>query len=588
MGRNSRFNAGTACNREKIIHEKGGVRKKWKDRIPVALIYPNSYALGMSNLGFQLIYRLLNQDDAIVAERFFFPEPGARPVTLESGRPLTDFPFLFFSISFEQDYHNMIMLLEMAGIPPLAADRTMKSNTIKETAAGGQPLLVAGGVATFMNPEPLAPFVDLFIIGEAEPLLPSLVPYMFDAAAGKGKLELLAAIAKSLPGCYAPGLYRVSYDTDGMFLANTPQNEYAELPRRIKKVIMESPGSVAGHSAILTPLAEFSDLFMTELGRGCSRGCRFCAAGFIYRPPRLWPAQSIINAIDTRPAGSTRVGLLGMEMVHSEDMALIADYLASQSCSLSFSSLRADIINSSLSELLGSSSLKSAAIAPDGGSERLRLVINKGITENNVLGAAEILAKKGIRNLKLYFMIGLPTETQSDLEEMIELILKVKQRILAVGRARGKLSTLTLSINCFIPKPWTPFQFHPMADVKSLKLKLKFFRKKISAEPNIRIKAENPEKAFWQAVLARGDRRTGHVLLSMVRNNWSWRQAFRQEGINPLDYTIRQRGASEPFPWEIIDHGIKRQYLWSEYKKALAAKTTIPCNTLECKRCGVC
>jgi radical SAM superfamily enzyme YgiQ (UPF0313 family) len=327
---------------------------------------------------------------------------------------------------------------------------------------------------------------------------------------------------------------------------------------------------------------------MAELGRGCSRGCRFCAAGFIYRPPRLWQAESIINAIDSRPAGNSRVGLLGMEMVRPEDMTLVADFLSGQSCSLSFSSLRADIINSSLLGLLKNSNLKSAAIAPDGGSERLRLVINKGITENDILKAAELLVRHDIRNLKLYFMIGLPTEEQSDLEEMIALILKVKDNILAVGRSKGRLSTLTLSINCFIPKPWTPFQFHSMETVKDLKQKLKFLRKKIGAVPNIRLKTESPEKAYFQAVLARGDRRTGQALLTMIDNNCTWRQACKKNNIDPDYYVLRRRKEDEPFPWEIIDHGIKRKYLWSEYKKALQGEKTPPCDTSRCKRCGVC
>jgi radical SAM superfamily enzyme YgiQ (UPF0313 family) len=218
----------------------------------------------------------------------------------------------------------------------------------------------------------------------------------------------------------------------------------------------------------------------------------------------------------------------------------------------------------------------------------LRLVINKGITENDVLTAAELLVKKGIQNLKLYFMIGLPTESQSDLNEMVDLILKVKKKILTVGRSRGRLSTLTLSINCFIPKPWTPFQFHPMEKVALLKQKLKFLRKKITAEPNIRIKTESPEKAFFQAVLSMGDRRVGLALLAMLRNNCTWKQAIINENINPDYYTLRQRGVTEPFPWEIIDHGIERKYLWSEYQKALSEKTTIPCDTSRCKRCGVC
>ena len=196
--------------------------------------------------------------------------------------------------------------------------------------------------------------------------------------------------------------------------------------------------------------------------------------------------------------------------------------------------------------------------------------------------------QKREHNLKLYFMIGLPTETQSDLDEMVGLIMKVKEKILTVGRARGRLSTLTLSINCFIPKPWTPFQFHPMEKVALLKQKLKYLRKKFAREPNIRVKTENPEKAFFQAILSRGDRKVGHALLSMTLNNCTWRQAFAKENINPDDYTSRQRGATEPLPWEIIDHGIERKYLWSEYKKALEEKTTIPCDTSRCKRCGVC
>jgi radical SAM superfamily enzyme YgiQ (UPF0313 family) len=438
-----------------------------------------------------------------------------------------------------------------------------------------------------MNPEPLAPFIDLFIIGEAEPILLPVMAHLIKGI-GKDKNDLLVKIASDLPGCYVPAFYQEEYDTKGKLSAISPKAEYPLLPERIKKVVLDSPGDFAGHSKILSPTAEFSNLFMTELGRGCSRGCRFCAAGFIYRPPRLWKAQSIIDAIDSRPDSCSRIGLLGMEMALPDDISLIADYMADKSCSLSFSSLRADIINSSLTELLGKSNLKSAAIAPDGGSERLRQVINKGITESDVLTAVEILAQKEIRNLKLYFMVGLPTETQADLNEMVTLIMKVKEKILDIGRAKGKISLLTLSINCFIPKPWTPFQFHPMEKVASLKQKLKFLRKTITTESNIRIKVESPEKAFFQAILSRGDRRVGLALLQMILHNCTWRSAFKKEGITPNDYTVRQRDLTEVFPWEIIDHRINREYLWSEYQKALQAKTTDPCDTSQCKRCGVC
>jgi radical SAM superfamily enzyme YgiQ (UPF0313 family) len=589
MGRLSKPIAGSHSTSELFSQEKGSIKKKWKNRVPIALIYPNTYSLGMSNLGFQIVYQLLNQDDAVVAERVFFPESGTRPLSVESGRPLTDFPLLFFSVSFEQDYQYLIMLLEMSGIPALSRERTRESANILSRKSRKYPLVIAGGVATFMNPEPLAPFIDLIVIGEAEPILPSLVARLITGLNSRQrKEELLADIAADHPGCYAPGLYEVIYDAAGNFKAIIPDNKYPLLPQRIKKVFLESPGNIAAHSSILTPSAEFSNLFMVELGRGCSRGCRFCSAGFIYRPPRLWDAETIINAITEKPENCSRIGLLGMEMARAEDVAQVSDYLADKSCSLSFSSLRADIFNPSLIKLLGRSKLKTAAIAPDGGSERLRRIINKGIDENDVLTAAEILTQKGIRNLKLYYMIGLPTESQADLDEMVNLIQNVKKRVLNIGRSKGQLASITLSINCFIPKPWTPFQFHSMENVTILKQRLKFLRKRFSREPNIRIKMENPEKALFQAVLARGDRRVGIALLQTVRKAIPWRRALTEESITAEYYTARQREPDEPFPWEIIDHGIKRTYLWSEYRKALQAKTTPPCETSQCKRCGVC
>ncbi|MBW2465769.1 MAG: radical SAM protein, partial [Deltaproteobacteria bacterium] len=377
MGRNSKLKAGTTGKHDYLSIEKGSIKKKWKNKIPVALIYPNNYSLGMSNLGFQLVYHLLNRDYSVVAERVFLPESATMPLSVESGRPLADFPFLFFSVSFEQDYRNLVLLLELAGIPSPAAQRAKKSENISALAAGDQPLVVAGGVTAFMNPEPLAFFVDLFIIGEAEPILPQVMS-LLKTGIGKDKNSLLLKAATGIPGCYVPSLYKTEYNEDGRLVTTGPVGDSPAVPARIKKIIMDSPGDLASHSKILSPAAEFSDLFMTELGRGCSRGCRFCAAGYIYRPPRLWKAETIINAVASRPSGCSRIGLLGMEMAQPEDVSSIADYLADKSCSLSFSSLRADIISSSLTDLLGQSNLKSVAIAPDGGSERLRRVINKG------------------------------------------------------------------------------------------------------------------------------------------------------------------------------------------------------------------
>jgi len=588
MGRNSPQASCVNTSRRYFDREIGSDKKKWKNKLPVALIYPNHYNLGMSNLGLQLVYRLLNQDPLLVAERIFLPKSGEKPVSVESGRPLADFPLLLFSISFEQDYQNLLELLYMAAIPPLAADRPGDNQHISTLGKGGFPLLIAGGVATFINPEPLAPFIDLFVIGEAEPVLRQIMTQISSVIDSLPKNKLLLKLAENYTSCYVPSFYQIEYGTGGQLLSMAPKAGYGTIPERVKKSTLSSPGEFAGHSEIITPEAEFADLYMTELGRGCSRGCRFCAAGFVYRPPRLWSADAIISSLAERPERARRVGLLGMEMARSDNLAQIADYLLKESCSLSFSSLRADAISPSLLELLSKSDLKSAAIAPDGGSERLRRVINKGITETDVLTAAENLLKCGIKNLKLYFMIGLPTENTNDLEEMVGLIKKVKGKMLELGRAKGRLSNLSLSINCFVPKPWTPFQFFPMQPVSALKQKLKFLRTRLAGEANIKFKSEKPDKAFFQAILARGDRRVGELLLTMVQNRCSWKQAFKMKQLNPDDFALRQRGPDELFPWEIIDHNIDRKYLWAEYRKALSAKTTAPCDTVRCKRCGVC
>lgn len=561
--------------------ELGAQRKKWKGRLPVALIFPNLYQLGMSNLGFQLVYDLFNQHDDIVCERVFFPpDPAVPPRSIESGRPLSDFPVICCSVSFEQDFPNIAELLFRSGIPPLAGDRGERLNFKKP----GRPLLIGGGVATFINPEPVAPFFDALLIGEAEPVLPQLIDFLLARKDVEDKESLLWDMAGQVPGCYVPRFYAMEYEADGRLAAIVAATG---LPARVKKATLLSCDTAA-YSRLLSPQAEFANLFLTELGRGCSRGCRFCAAGFVYRPPRLWTADSIMKAFARRPPEAERVGLLGMEMAKSDDLRKIAEYLRTERCVLSFSSLRADALGPELVKLLEESGPKSLAIAPDGGSERLRRVINKGISEDDVLQAAESLARAGIHNIKLYFMIGLPTETSEDIEELVALTLKVKAVLLGIGRSRGRLSNLTLSVNCFVPKAWTPFQYHPFASLKELQGKIKFLQGTIGGEPNIRMTAEHPKAAYFQAVMARGDRRVGNTLGKMVMEGCGWQQAMKATGITPEFYAGRLRDKDELFPWEVIDHGIAPGYLWSEYRKALDARTTAPCDTLRCRRCGVC
>jgi radical SAM superfamily enzyme YgiQ (UPF0313 family) len=366
-----------------LDRERGTYLKKWKGRLPVGLLYPNIYRVGMSNLGFQLVYRMLNEEDRIVAERLFLPAAGEPPLSMESGRPALDFPIIFVSLSFEHDYLNLARFFLAARIEPFARDRGA-------TIAAGRPLVVCGGVVAFMNPEPLAPFVDLFVVGEAEPLLPLLLPRLNEENF-EDRQALLYSLNASHDGFYAPSHYKTNYDTQGRFLNFEPASG---LPSRVVRVGLGS-NDTSAHSELLTPETEFADLYLTELGRGCSRGCRFCTAGFVYRPPRLWDIEAILESLKKRPPSIERVGLLGMEMTSQDNLELIAAQIGADGCSLSFSSLRADSISENLLQLLSESGLKSVAIAPDGASERLRRIINKQLEETDILSAASRLTEAG-------------------------------------------------------------------------------------------------------------------------------------------------------------------------------------------------
>lgn len=554
-------------------------------------MYPNTYEVGMSSLGFQVVYTLLNEREDVVCERFFLPEGEEEYLSVESGRLLTDFSFVFFSISFEYDYLNVVKSLLLAGLEPLAEKRSDQNPK--------QPLVVFGGVACFMNPEPLAPFADVMVVGEAEPLLGELVSFL-QSHEGRVEREIyFIQAAQRFQGIYVPRLYTPVYDSRGRCCE---MDAASGLPRRVERVSLKHCDQ-AGHSELLTPAAEFADLYLTELGRGCSRGCRFCAAGFIYRPPRLWDGDAVVEGLQSRADDVSRIGLVGMEMASDTTLEHVSTYLLESGCALSFSSLRADRINTRLYELLAQSELKSVAIAPDGASERLRRVINKGLNEKDLLLGASRLVEAGIFKLKVYVMVGLPTETFEDLQELLNLIDRMKRIIDEIGKPRGRLTEIYLSVNCFVPKPWTPFQYHPFGVSKAiennqrvsvkdvlgnLKKKIAYLKAGLRGLNNIHFQADKPENALFQAILSRGDRRLAKVLVDMVVEGLSWKRGLEKNGLTAEQFAICGYDKDSYFPWYIIDQGISARYLWQEYMKGLQAAITDQCDTEVCRRCGVC
>ena len=559
-----------------VSHERGTYLKKWHGRMPIALIYPNTYHVGMSSLGFQIVYHLLNQDNGIVCERLFLADSRhQQPRSVESGRILADFPVMLFSVSFEHDYANLVSLLLQAGIEPYAKNRAQRVSC-------QAPLVIIGGVAMFMNPEPLASFADLVIIGEFEPVAADLISKLKQEDALASRAQFVRELCTSRPGFYGPQFYTPVFDDRGYQVDTVVSPGF---PRRVKKVYLQTKDRAA-HSELLTPHTEFGDLYLTELGRGCSRGCRFCTAGFIYRPTRRWDGEAVVRSIKQRPAQIHRIGLLGMEMSSATTIDKISALLDQQQCSLSFSSLRADSISERLLSLLSRSNLKSVAIAPDGTSQRLRQLINKDLSEQDLIAAAERLIRAGISRLKLYVMIGLPAEGDQDLEEFLQLIGKIKAVIDPIGRRRGRLCELQVSVNSFVPKPWTPFQYHPYGvsnrlarhqdqvrgnrAVKELKRKKKRLKNGFARLKNCSVSFDNPDHVLFQAVLARGDRRLGAVLLQMVSQGLGWKQVLKQLGLAESLWATRQYFTDSYLPWQLIDHAIADDLLFKEYEKAFA------------------
>jgi radical SAM family uncharacterized protein len=562
-----------------LAAERGTVRKARGAEVEIALAYPNTYHVGMSNLGVHQIYSILNSRGDTACERAFLPDEddlkeydrsGTKLFSLESKRPLKEFDILAFSVSFEQDYLNIPEVLRLSGIPSYKEERTHDD-----------PLVVLGGICSFFNPEPLADFFDVVIVGEGEEVAGELVE-VFKEHRDADRRELLRALSR-IPGVYVPEFYDVLYNEDGTIRERKKLEPSA--PDRIVKRMAGDFNKTPASTTVLTPNTEFSDMYLAEITRGCGRHCRFCMAGYIYLPPRNLTIEKAGEQAAKADALRGKIGLVGAALSDYPD---IGGLCAAIEGGVSVSSLRADSVSGDLIERLARSGHKTVAIAPEAGSERLRRVINKGVTEQDVLRAADMIFGHGIPNLKLYFIIGLPTETQEDVDAIIALAEKTHEVQLRHARPAGRIGRITLSVNSFVPKPFTPFQWAPMEGTDILNIKLRSLEKAVKKIGNMNIIHDLPKWEYVQALLSRGDRRTGRLIQAAHERDGDWKAAARELGINTDFYVTRRRDAAEVLPWDFIDIGVRKDYLKNELARALEGKFTPPCRPASCKTCGVC
>ena len=564
--------------RQRFARERGTGANPRGGRLSIALVYPNTYYQGMSNLGLQTVYQMLNSRDDSLCERFFLPDPEDLDehrrtrfplVSIETQSPLDGFDLIAFSISFENDYLNLPVIFELGRVPLWREERGQR-----------YPPVLCGGVCAFLNPEPLAEIMDLFAVGEAEVILPPLLEKLLDPDTN-GRQELLTDLAQ-LPGVYQPGGYFISYEESGELQAMTPNSN---LPKHVQRQWQENLDDSQSRTCIATPDTEFGSMHLVEVSRGCPRACRFCAAGFIYRPFREHSPSHLRDVIIDGQQEVGRVGLVAAAVSDYGDLADIGRAILEHGGEVSVSSVRIDAITPDQIEVLAEAGHKTLALAPEAGSQKMRDVINKGVDEDQILAAVKLLAEGGIPNLKLYFMIGLPTEAEADVIAIADLTVSIRKLWEKIGKQRGHLGRLHLSVNPFVPKPWTPLQWAPMERRTQLEKKYRLLQKRLRSLPNVDLNFESLRHAEIQGLFARGDRRVGRLLPLLAKGD-SLKTACRRIGLAPAFYLHRERGSDEPFPWDIIGHGVQRGHLRAEYEEALMASPGYVCHP-GCRRCGL-
>jgi radical SAM superfamily enzyme YgiQ (UPF0313 family) len=531
-----------------LAREEGTVRKDWGGRLPIVLIYANTYRLGMSSLAMHSVYRLFNDEPDVVCERAFTgyesaPQADEPILSIESQRPLTDFPVIAFTISYEMDYFNAVQLLQRTGIPPLAEDRDES-----------WPLIIAGGPAVYTNPAPLADVFDAFAIGEGEVIVPPLVDALWEAG-NAPRAEGLRILAQ-VPGMYVPAV------------ESGP----------VGRVWVRDLDTLPATTQIYTYDTEFGDRALIEIARGCGRGCRFCMAGYTYRPMREVSLETILAIARHSLKHRDKIGLVSAAVSDHSWIDQIAIELRAMGAKIAIASMRVDPISEPLIRALAESGTQTLTIAPEAGSERMRQVINKPQSDQQLLVAVDLAARYNFPQLKMYFMIGQPTETEADVEAIADLALAARARF---------PRHLIVNATPYVPKAHTAFQWAAMMPVETLDARVKYLERRLQPA-GVAVRSDSPAWAAVEGVLARGDRRLGRVLARMQKTKLrEWERALKAEGLTQEDY-LRERALDESLPWSVVDTGVSQAYFTWDLRRAFRDQLTRACPPAGCLKCNAC
>ncbi|MDD5772890.1 MAG: radical SAM protein [bacterium] len=527
-------------NKELLKSEKGPKYNPFGKNIRTALVYPNFYSIGMSNLGFQTIYHLLNSYTNTYCERIFLSNE-EKIYSFENNQSLNSFNFIFFSLSFEGDYPNIVKILDKGNIPVFACDRD-------ET----HPVIAGGGVCAFLNPEPVADFFDYFVIGEAEEVLSRLIDIYDKNYSGgfktkKERESYLIEISK-IEGVYVPQFYNFVYNNKNEITSVEVQKG---APSKIKRLYIKDLDSLPILPQITSPHLEFGDMFLLEVGRGCPFQCNFCGATSVYKPYRFRSLETIKKIVRGQK-GIKTFGLISPAVSCYPKMEELFELFYSEKAKTSFSSLRIDKIDDKLALLLSENNQSTITLAPECGSQRMRNMVNKKIEEEDILMAIENLAKHKIKNIKLYFMIGLPEEKPEDIEAIYALTQKIRDVTITVYKKTKYLTKITIHITPYVPKPHTPWQDISMSDEEDLRSKLHFLHKSVSELGSIKLEAEDVKNAILQSVYSRGDRKLAEFIIALSRSeNKNWKIAGKKSGFAWQRYLSTEH-YGKILPWELI------------------------------------